>query len=73
MTHRLTGQAAYCRRQATLCRHRAITVVSTLEAATFRELEQHWNKLAESFDTAEKISGFLEWDAQRLKPPEAVR
>jgi hypothetical protein len=34
-------------------------------------MELHWLHLAESYELAEKVSGFLQWNAQRLAPPEA--
>jgi len=35
-------------------------------------MANHWLKLADNFCFAERISGYLQWDAQRLKPPEAA-
>jgi hypothetical protein len=60
MRFHLAGQAQYCRKRAARCRELRL-----------RDMEQHWLELAESYELAEKISGFLQWNAQRLAPPEA--
>jgi len=57
---RLTGQADYCRERA----------LSSMRAGQ-HELAARWFSLARSYRLAEQISGFLEWNAQRLEPPEA--
>jgi hypothetical protein len=34
-------------------------------------MASRWFTLAQSYKLAEEVSGFLQWDAQRLKPPSA--
>jgi len=35
----------------------------------YRLLEESWLRLAESYQFAERISGYLEWQSKRLEPP----
>jgi hypothetical protein len=62
---RLTGQAEYCRWQATICKQKA-----SRGAREYAKLARHWATLARKFELAEQISGFIQWNAQRLEPPE---
>jgi hypothetical protein len=66
---RLTGQAEYCRWQATVCRQKASRETGA-RAREYAKLARHWAALARKFELAESISGFLQWNAQRLEPPE---
>jgi hypothetical protein len=72
MRSRLTGQAAYCRERAAACAIRAKHVSNAGQRSELLEMANHWLKLADSYSFAEQVSGFLQWDAQRLKPPEAA-
>lgn len=55
---KITGQAAYCRKRAARCRRQRL-----------HELEHQWLQLAEAFELAEEISGYIEWQAERVAPP----
>ena len=55
---RITGQAAYCRKCAARCRRLGL-----------RAMERHWLKLAEMYELAEEVSGYIQWQAQRVAPP----
>jgi hypothetical protein len=68
---RLTGQADHCRRLAARCRRDADRIKEPIFRAHLFRLAERWAALADSSELAEKVSGFLTWDAQRLDPPEA--
>lgn len=70
---RLTGQADHCRQLATRFRREAKTLKDPIFRNQMLRLAKHWAELAESYDLAEDVSGFLQWDARRLLPPEAFR
>ena len=71
MRSRLTGQAAACRRRAQANLIQAKRAKGDKRTYHVR-LAAEWLEVAQSFEEAERISGFLQWDAQRLKPPEAA-
>jgi hypothetical protein len=54
----IDGQAAYCRAEAARCRKRGLC-----------DLARHWLKLAETYELAERVSGYIEWQARRVEPP----
>lgn len=72
MRSRLTGRADYCRQRAASCAISAKRAKSPEQRSELLEMANHWLKLADNFCFAERISGYLQWDAQRLKPPEAA-
>jgi hypothetical protein len=39
----------------------------------FRDMAERWEELARTFEEAIRVSGFIEWAAQRVEPPEAFR
>jgi hypothetical protein len=55
---KITGQAQYCRRRAARCRRLRLY-----------DLENEWLQIAEAYDLAEQVSGFIQWQAQRVAPP----
>jgi hypothetical protein len=57
---RITGQADYCRERAAHCHRLGL-----------REMEKHWLKLAETYELVEQLSGFIQWQAQRVASPPA--
>ena len=70
MSARISGQADFCREQARRCEELADD--PTYDAITRRDLlamKERWEMLARSFDVALEISGYLEWQAQRVEPP----
>jgi hypothetical protein len=72
MRSRLTGQADYCRMRALeACRRICDPRLDDNAREQFREIASHWFALAQSYKLAEEVSGFLQWDAQRLEPPAA--
>jgi hypothetical protein len=70
MLSRITGQASYCAERAETCRQLAndITYDAT-SRADFREMELRWLRLAQSYDLIEELSGYLQWQCQRIDPP----
>jgi hypothetical protein len=67
---RISGQAAYCLNRAASCRKLAED--ERYDAAAwedFRDMESRWLALANSYSLAEEISGYIEWQAQRVEPP----
>jgi hypothetical protein len=73
MPYRLTGQATYCKWRAAVCRRKAAAADTEVMRSQYRAMAAHWEGLACNYETAERISGFLQWDAQRLKAPEAFQ
>lgn len=71
MRARLTGQSDHCRRLASRCRRDAERLRDPIFRGHLLRLADHWQALAESYALADKVSGFLEWSAQRLEPPSA--
>lgn len=69
MLARLGDQIDNCNEEAAMCRIKAITARSSELQAEYQRLEQHWRALGESLAFAERVSGFIEWKAQRLQPP----
>lgn len=69
MLARLNDQILDCHEHATLARFRAITAKDPVTQKDYWRLEQSWLKLADSLEFAERVSGFLQWNAQRLQPP----
>ena len=72
MRARLTGKAAYCRQRAAACAIRAKRAANTQDRRSLLEMANHWLELANSYAFAEQVSGFIEWNSQRLQPPEAA-
>jgi hypothetical protein len=72
-SHHLTGQSKFCRRRAAFYRALANRTAENdlAKRDDLIDMAVRWLKLAETFDYAKQVSGFLEWDAQRLKPPSA--
>jgi hypothetical protein len=73
MLSRLTGQADLCRERALSCYRRAGTAQHQGQAREYREMARRWVILARQYQLAEQVSGFLHWDAQRLKAPDELR
>lgn len=67
---RLTGQADYCRWRAEACRIKAAREAGQLRSE-YRNMAKHWENLAKTYALAEEISGFIQWNAQRIEPPSA--
>lgn len=65
----ITGRAAQARAQAAHCRTMAGDPSTKPDLREhYLRLEQGWLSLARSYDFAERVSGHLEWSAQRLRP-----
>ena len=67
---RISGQAAYCLNRAASCRKLAKDERYNAAARNdFRDMEQRWLTLAQSYGLAEEISGYIQWQANRVDPP----
>ena len=67
---RISGQAAYCLNRAASCRKLASDErYDTAARADFCDMERRWLALAQSYSLAEEISGYIEWQSQRVEPP----
>lgn len=72
MLARISGQAAYCRERAALCRDFSTDPSFDVRArGDFRDMAARWEELALSYEEASRISGFIEWATQKVEPPEA--
>lgn len=68
--HRISGQRAYCWNRAAA--YRQLAADDSYTPATrndYREMAERWMALAKSYAIAEEISGFMQWQAQRIEPP----
>jgi hypothetical protein len=72
MLARITDQARYALERAERCRHIHRLAGDPQTRREYEKLEQGWLRLAESFQFAEQISGYLEWQSKRLEPPAGV-
>jgi len=67
MLNRITGQVAHCLAEASRCSEAAAVANMPEIQANYRQLAASWMALAESMQLAERVSGFLQWNAQRLR------
>jgi hypothetical protein len=70
MLHRISGQIVACEEQVALVRFKAVSASSPAMRQEYRKLEKHWRQLAKSLGFAAEVSGYLNWRAHRLAPPE---
>lgn len=71
MLSRISGQVDYCRERAALCRDFSTdTSFDARVRGDFRDMAARWEDLARSYEEAGRISGFIEWAAQKVEPPE---
>lgn len=67
---RITGKVEMCKRREATCRHLAADVsFDSSSRRQFAELAEHWRELAHSYELAEEVSGYIQWQAQRVEPP----
>jgi len=73
MLARLTGQSDYCRERALECY--VLAGIATDEGARreYGAIARRWHALVRSYELAEQVSGFLDWNAKRLEHPDAFR
>ena len=69
MLARITEQARHALEHAECCRRIATCAGDPMTRREYRLLEESWLRLAESYQFAERISGYLEWQSKRLEPP----
>jgi hypothetical protein len=69
MLARITEQARLAFEKAERCRHIHKLAGDPRTKREYELLEQNYLKLAESFQLAERISGYLEWQSKRLSSP----
>jgi hypothetical protein len=73
MLARLTGQADYCRERALESYVRAGRCQDEKLRSEYGQIARRWHALVRSFELAEQVSGFLDWNAKRLEPPDELR
>ena len=67
---RITGQAATCFERAETCRNLANDYTyDAVSRHDFSEMAVRWLALARSYQTAEEISGYIEWQSRRVDAP----
>ena len=67
---RITGQAATCFERAEVCRKLANDLTyDAISRHDFSEMAIRWLALANSYQVAEEISGYIQWQANRIEPP----
>jgi hypothetical protein len=70
MTSRISGQAEICLARADACREMAgDKTYDVISRHNFNEMAYRWQALAESFRVAEEISGYIQWQANRVDAP----
>jgi hypothetical protein len=67
MLNQITGQAASCylREEAALLQAKRAS--SEIVSKAYLDVAGTWRRLAQSYEMAERISGFLDWQAERLR------
>lgn len=70
MPSRITGQAAVCFERAETCRQLANDYsYDAVSRHDFSEMAIRWLALAKSYQMAEELSGYIQWQANRVDPP----
>jgi hypothetical protein len=67
MSRIITGGKDEALEEAALCRLRAAAARSEAARREYRRLASGWRRLAEHFDLAARVSGYVEWRAGRLR------
>jgi hypothetical protein len=67
MLARLSDQIARCLEEAELARFRAAVAATEEERQNCLRREENWQVLAQSFQLCERVSGWLEWQTERLR------
>jgi len=70
MLGRLSDEMRVCHHHLERCEREAVNARRSLSwRSEHARLADSWRRLAASYEFAGRISGFLEWQAQRLVPP----
>jgi hypothetical protein len=70
MLAKIGAHARVCLSEAEAARLRAALSPELRARDEWLQIARRWRMLAQSYELAERVSGFLEWSARRLKPPE---
>ena len=67
---RITGQSEQCKTRAETCRALSEDLsFDSIQRTQFAEMAEHWQALAASYELAEEISSFIQWQSHRVEPP----
>jgi hypothetical protein len=70
MTSRISGQAEICLERADACRKMANDkTYDVISRHNFNEMAYRWQALARSYQVAQEISGYIQWQANRVDAP----
>ncbi len=70
MPSRISGQIDVCFERAETCRQLANDFsYDAVSRHDFSEMAIRWLALAKSYQTAQELSGYLEWQSKRVEPP----
>lgn len=68
--NKISGKAAQCRQREETCRLMAADVsFDSTSRRQFLTLAEHWRELARSYELAEEVSGYIQWQSRRVAPP----
>jgi|KBSSwiStaDraftv2_1062776.scaffolds.fasta_scaffold90817_2 hypothetical protein len=67
MLARIAKSSIECREEAVVAKLRAVRARSPELRVEHQRLADKWTQLAAAFDEAARVSGFIEWSAQRLR------
>jgi hypothetical protein len=66
MAARITRSSIVCREEALVAKVRAASARSPELRLEHERIASQWTQLAETFDEAARVSGFIEWASRRL-------
>jgi hypothetical protein len=67
MPARIMESSIECREEAVVAKLRAARAPSRELRREHERIAGKWQQLAEAFDEAARVSGFIEWSARRLR------
>lgn len=67
MLARIARSSIECREEAVVAKLRAAWASSPQLRLEHEHIATKWTQLAAAFDEAARVSGFIEWSAQRLR------
>ena len=67
MAARITRSSIACREEAVIAKLRAVRAPTPELRLEHQRISDKWRQLAETFDQAARVSGYIEWSSQRLR------
>jgi hypothetical protein len=67
MLARIARSSIECREEVVVAKLRAVRAPSPELRLEHERLADKWQQLADTFDQAARVSGYLQWSSQRLR------